>query len=174
MSQGGHRCHLENIYAHTLVLVSIAGIYAVWGFGPSRGSPHTVLHIPPHPPLRPFFKVRQRGKGGQGRPSTPGGVRVSRPLPTSQKDDCGDNGKGAVTSWVTRPIVQLRITCAMHANRKSGKASKAKPRKKNKPKPEKVEPKGKGQEGFLGCGCQVGIPTFNTPPQPQPKNPKVK
>ena len=29
--------------------------------------------------------------------------------------------------------------------------------------------KGKGQRGFLGCGCRQGIPTSDTPPQPQTK-----
>ena len=58
-------------HAQLLVLVVVLGIYAVWGFGPSRGSPFSVHRSPPHPPPWPSSKVLWRGKGGQGRLCTP-------------------------------------------------------------------------------------------------------
>ena len=85
----------------------------------------------------------------------------SRPLPVPQKDGCSD-GKGAETLAVSRPISSLvSYAFILQCSKKQGAA---KPRRRSRPKtkPEKAEPKGKSQEGFLGCGCQVGIPTFNT------------
>ena len=44
--------HLD---VRSLVLVSIAGIYAVWGLGPSRGSPKlSIPHSSPSPSMA-FF-----------------------------------------------------------------------------------------------------------------------
>ena len=54
----------------------------------------------------------------------------SRPLPVPQKDGCSD-GKGAVTSWVTRPICSLVTYACKTAvqQQEAAKASKAKPTK---------------------------------------------
>ena len=86
-----------------------------------------------------------------------------RPLP-SPKNNNSDDGKGAMVSWTMRPIYSLcSFTCACNS-----KQGAAKPRRRSRRERQnqnnKAEPKGKGQEGFLGCGCQVGIPTFNIIP----------
>ena len=150
--------HLElsrDICTHTqlLVLVVVLGIYAVWGFGPSRGSPFSAHRAPPHPPPWPSFKVLWRGMGGQGRPSTPGGVRVSRPLPTSQKDGCNDDGGRGLMDHA--PQVSIRITCAMHANNNKGERQSLEG---------VADKRGQGAKAkrFLGCGCRQGMPTSNT------------
>ena len=141
----------------------IVGIYAVWGFGPSRGSLlHPCSSLLPIPLHEPSFKVLWRGMGGQRRPDLTYsgkecGPAVSCPSPKNSNDN---DGKGAMVPWTMRPIYSLvSYACILQCSKKQGAA---KPRRRSRPKtkPEKAEPKGKGQEGFLGCGCQVGIPTF--------------
>ena len=74
MSQDGVERHLAHTHTHTHALVLV---YTWWGstrYGasaPPADPQLSILHIPPRPPLRPLFKVRQRGKGGQGRLCTP-------------------------------------------------------------------------------------------------------
>ena len=55
---------------------SRTGIVALWGstrYGASAppADPHSLCTFLPHPPPWPSFKVLWRGKGGQGRLSTP-------------------------------------------------------------------------------------------------------
>ena len=119
----------------------------------------SVFHIPPHPPPQPSFEVCWRGMGWQGRPTTPGGVRVSRPLPIKNNSD---DGKGAMVPWTMRPIYLLLLMHAQVHASKQGRA--AKPRRRSR-----TEGQGVKAKRFLGCGCRQGIPTSNTPPQPQTK-----
>ena len=110
--------------------------------------------------------LRSYGGGWGARTALVTIVRVvtghGRPLP-SPKNNNSDDGKGAETLAVSRPISSL-MTYACTSACKQEQA--AKPRRRSRREREnqnnKAEPKGKGQEGFLGCGCQVGIPTFNT------------
>ena len=120
------------------------------------------FHILPYPPPGPSFTVLWRGLGGQRRLSTPlirevCGLAVSCPFP---KNDNSSDGKGAMVPWTMRPIYSLVSYACLNAMQQQEGA--AKPRRRSRPKETKTEGKGKGQEGFLRCGCQVGIPTFNT------------
>ena len=79
------------------------------GLRPLPRIPTFSILLPPYPPPGPSFTVLWRGLGGQRRLSTPlirevCGLAVSCPFP--KNDNCSD-GKGAVTSWVTRPIYSL-------------------------------------------------------------------
>ena len=99
------------------------GIDAVWGFGPSRGSPFS-LHIPPHPPPWPSFKVLWRGKGGQGRLCTPhvAGRSAGQPsLAQTQKTMIVMMGKGAMVFKTMRPVYSLVTYACTSACRQQSK-----------------------------------------------------
>ena len=134
------------------------------GLGPSRGS---LLLIPSHLlpiPLcgLPLRSVRG-GRGGKDDPAHREVCGLVRPLPNPQKDDDSD-GKGAVTSWDTRPVSLLYL--CMH----TASAAKGKERQslegiaeRRSMRPNKGGQRGKGQE-VLGCGCRQGIFRWNCVP----------
>ena len=118
-------------YTHTLELVSIAGIYAVWGLGPSRGSPKfSILHSSLPPSRAVLYSLLEGGKGARTAQHSAALAGRSAGWPSlalkPEKDDDSGDGKGAVTSWVTRPIflLYLRIHTAMQQQRQGA----AKPR----------------------------------------------
>ena len=131
--------------------------------------------VPPYPPPELSFTVSWRGVGGQRRLSTPlirevCGLAVSCPFPKNNNDN---DGKGAMVPWTMRPIYSLvSYAFILQSSKKQGAA---KPRRRSRPKRNKTKPeqrvKGKGQEGFLGCGCQVGIPTFKHSPSATTEKP---
>ena len=118
-------------------------------------------HVPPYPPPGPSFTVLWRGLGGQRRLSTPlirkvCGLAVSCPF--SKKSHGSDNdGKGAETSWVLRPIYSL-MTYAFISACKQEQA--AKPRRRSRPKRTNRKGRTKGQRprGVFG----MWVPSWHT------------
>ena len=88
----------------------------------------SILRVPPHPPPWPSFKVLWRGKGGQGRLSTPhvAGRSAGQPsLAHIPKKVMIVVIKGAVTSWVTRPMSHLLLMHAkLHASNTEARSGK--------------------------------------------------
>ena len=92
LSQDAHfKCHLDRYILHMHTRLELCmyqvGIYAVWGFGPSRGSLHSIRSFIPIPLHGLLLRSYGGGWGGKdGSAHHLEGVRVSRLLPIPRKN----------------------------------------------------------------------------------------
>ena len=136
-------------------------------------------HVPPYPPPGPCFTVLWRGLGGQRRLSTPlirkvCGLAVSCPF--SKKDPMVVimMAKGPWSHGPCAPSIHLYLTHSYCSAAKSKERQSLEGETDQKPNQKRQNQRAKAKRGFWGVGARLAYPHSNTPPQPQPKNPKVK
>ena len=124
-----------------------------------------------HPIPLHSLALRSAG-GGWGSENSPvpyckGKARVgcSSLFPQKEGDSSGD-GKGAMVLKTMRPVFLWYLCMHTAVQQRSGKGLIAEAEMVDETKE-----RGQGVKAkrFLGCGCRQGIPTSDTPPQPQTK-----